>query len=381
MDEHGLARSRASILVVCATLALALVGCGASVPSPTPTSNRTTSPAVTSSPETTAPADAAAVFPVGEPREIATGLSAPWSIVFVGDSALVSERDSGRILELPAGGGVREVGVVEGVQARGEGGLLGLAVDQDRRLYAYSTGGQGNRIQRFALTGTGGSFALGAAETILDGLPSAGNHNGGRIAFGPDDMLYAGVGDAGSPQNAQDPGSLGGKILRMTPDGGIPSDNPDPASLVYSSGHRNVQGLGWAQDGSMYASEFGQDTWDELNVIVAGGNYGWPDAEGTAGAAGLIDPVLQWRPDEASPSGIAMVAGSVVIANLRGERLTVVPIGDPSTGTASYAGEYGRIRDAVLAPDGTLWFVTNNTDGRGDAREGDDRIQSVELAG
>ena len=156
---------------------------------------------------------------------------------------------------------------------------------------------------------------------VLDGLPAAGNHNGGRIAFGPDGMLYAGAGDAAQGDRAQDLDSLGGKILRMTPDGGIPDDNPFAGSLVYSYGHRNVQGLAWTEDGTMFATEFGQDTWDELNIIEAGGNYGWPIVEGQGGGDEFIDPVQQWRPDAASPSGMAIIGGTIFIANLRGEVL------------------------------------------------------------
>jgi glucose/arabinose dehydrogenase len=313
----------------------------------------------------------------GQPADVTTGLEAPWSIAFVGDTALISERDSARILELAGDGSTREVGVVEGVRSRGEGGLLGLAVDADDRLYVYSTVGDGNRIQRYDLTGAPGSFGLSAPVTLLAGLPAAGNHNGGRLAFGPDGLLYASVGDAGQPANAQNPTSLSGKILRMTADGGIPPGNPDPASLVYSSGHRNVQGMGWAQDGTMFASEFGQDTWDELNIIVAGGNYGWPDAEGIAGVEGFIDPVQQWHPDSASPSGLVVIGGTVFVANLRGEVLRGISVTDPTTSIDYFAGQFGRIRDVIAAPDGALWFVTNNTDGRGDARDGDDRVMSV----
>jgi glucose/arabinose dehydrogenase len=358
-------------------LLVALVACATQPPQAAPTSMSPASPSA--SPKPSAAQASPAVLPTGDPGEIASGLDAPWSIVFVGDTPLVSERDSGRILELGSTGATREVGSVPGVAPRGEGGLLGLAVDDTERLYVYSTADQGNRIQRFSLIGSPGSYALGDAEVILEGLPSAGNHNGGRIAFGPDGMLYVGVGDAGRPERAQDTDSLGGKILRMTPDGLIPTDNPDPESLVYSSGHRNVQGLDWSPDGTMYASEFGQDTWDELNRIVPGGNYGWPDAEGIAGIAGYLDPILQWAPVDASPSGLAVIGGTAFIANLRGERLTAVPIADPAAEAQFYPGEYGRLRDVVLAPDGTLWFLTNNTDGRGDARDGDDRILSVRL--
>ncbi|WP_407318056.1 PQQ-dependent sugar dehydrogenase [Isoptericola halotolerans] len=304
---------------------------------------------------------------------VVSGLDVPWSVVFHDDTALVSERESGRVVELADDGGPREVGVVDEVTPGAEGGLLGLAVHEDR-LYAYFTAGAENRIERYDLVGGPGSLGLGASETVLDGIPSARNHNGGRIAFGPDGMLYATAGDAGDPASAQDRGSLAGKILRLTPDGEVPDDNPFDGSPVYSSGHRNPQGIAWDEDGTMYASEFGQDTWDELNVIEPGADYGWPEVEGVAGDDRFVDPVQQWRPAEASPSGIAVADGSIWIANLRGERLREVPLDDLSASTEHLVGQHGRLRDATAAPDGFLWVLTNNTDGRGDPAPDDDRI-------
>lgn len=311
---------------------------------------------------------------------VATGLDAPWAIAFTGDSPLVSERDSGRVLEFDAEGNSREVGVVANAAGSGEGGLLGIA-DRDGFLYAYLTAGEENRIEQRELTGTPGALALGPPETVVGGITAGRVHNGGRIAFGPDGMLYATTGDAGDRDSAQDLESLAGKILRMTPDGAPPGDNPFPGSLVYSYGHRNPQGIAWDPAGVLYASEFGQDTWDELNIIRAGGNYGWPEAEGIAGREGFIDPVQQWAPADASPSGIAVVDGSVFIANLRGELLRQVPLQDPGSAAEYYAGDYGRLRDAVEAPDGSLWVLTNNTDGRGTPAPGDDRILRFEPQG
>ncbi len=311
--------------------------------------------------------------PLGLPETVAEHLEAPWSIAFHEGTPLVSERDSARVLELDADGAFREVAVIAGVVPRGEGGLLGL-VAHEGFLYVSSTAGDGNRIERYELRGAPGSLALGPAEAILDGIPAAGNHNGGRIAFGPDGMLYATAGDAGRPDAAQDPDSLAGKILRLTPEGGVPEDNPFPRSPVYSLGHRNPQGLAWAPDGTLYASEFGQNTWDELNAIEAGGNYGWPEVEGIAGADGFIDPVQQWAPADASPSGIAIRGEAIFIANLRGQRLREVPLGAPGTATEHLVGESGRLRDVAVAPDGSLWVLTNNTDGRGAPGPDDDRI-------
>ncbi|TYD00764.1 PQQ-dependent sugar dehydrogenase [Arthrobacter echini] len=310
---------------------------------------------------------------------IASGLDAPWSFVVDGDTALVSERDSGRILELTADGEQREIATIDAATPMGEGGLLGLAV-RDDDLFAYFTAGDENRVERYELTGAPGSLGLGEPETILDGIASARTHNGGRIAFGPDGMLYVTVGDAGNREAAQDRNSLSGKILRLTPDGDVPEDNPFDGSPVYSYGHRNPQGLAWDDDGTLYASEFGQDTWDELNIIEPGRNYGWPVVEGMADDDRFVDPVQQWAPADASPSGMAIAEGSIWIANLRGERLREVPLEDTSASTEHLVGEYGRLRDVAVAPDGTLRVLTNNTDGRGDPGQDDDRVLRLDPA-
>ncbi|AHW63659.1 Putative glucose sorbosone dehydrogenase [Corynebacterium glyciniphilum AJ 3170] len=328
-----------------------------------------------------APSDAgeATEADFADPEVVAEGLDAPWSLAFTDEGVpLLSERDSARILELDETGEPRELAVVEDAAPRGEGGLLGIAVHESY-LYAYYTAEDDNRISRFELSGQSGALEVGEAETVLDGLPAAGHHNGGRIAFGPDGMLYAAVGDAGTTARAQDLDSLSGKILRMGPDGSVPGDNPFEDTLVYSYGHRNPQGIGWGPDGTMYASEFGQDTWDELNLIEPGENYGWPDAEGITGDDAFTDPVQQWEPAEASPSGITVTGDAVYIANLRGERIIEVPLDDTSASSEHLVGEHGRLRDVVTAPDGSLWILTNNTDGRGEPGPGDDRILRITL--
>ncbi len=329
----------------------------------------------------------------GGTGDVVTGLAAPWSMALLSDgSMLVSERDSGRILEVSTGGAARPAGTVPGVVHSGEGGLLGLAVRLGAcgdfpspdpatgclRVYAYLTTGTDNRILRMPLLGAAGARSLGEPTVILDGIPKANNHNGGRIAFGPDGMLHASTGDAGNRNAAQDPESLGGKILRLTPDGGIPDGNPFPDSPVWSLGHRNVQGIAWDGRGRMWASEFGQNTWDELNEIKAGGNYGWPVVEGKGGDPRFVDPVLQWTTDEASPSGIAISGTTLYMAALRGERLWVVDLAGTPLAQARLAGALGRLRDVALTGDGRLYVLTNNTDGRGSPKPGDDRI--VEIA-
>jgi glucose/arabinose dehydrogenase len=322
--------------------------------------------------------------PTGELAAFATGLQAPWSIVpLTSGSVLISERDSALVKEVAPGGAIRSVGTVADVVPGGEGGLLGLAALQNGSgsfLYAYFTAAGDNRVVRMPLDGGPGGYTLGAPEPIFSGIPKAGNHNGGRIAFGPDGKLYLTAGDAGNRDAAQDLGALGGKILRLLPDGSVPADNPFPGSPVYSYGHRNPQGLAWQADGQLWASEFGQDTWDELNRIVPGGDYGWPVVEGVGGDPSYIDPVAQWSTDEASPSGLAIVGDTAFLASLRGERLWAVDLVGAVTSTPFFVGELGRIRDVVDIGDGSaLLMLSNNTDGRGSPQAGDDVLYRVSL--
>jgi glucose/arabinose dehydrogenase len=277
-------------------------------------------------------------------------------------------------------GRLEPIGTVPGVVHTGEGGLLGLAF-RDGWLYAYETTASDNRVVRMRLSS---GLSLGAPEVLLDGLQKGSNHNGGRIAFGPDGLLYVTVGDAGTTSNAQDLHSLNGKILRMTPDGRVPASNPFPASYVYSYGHRNPQGLAWDARGRLWASEFGQDTWDELNRIRPGKDYGWPVVEGQAHDDRFVDPIVQWHTDEASPSGLAFVGGSFWMAALRGERLWRITIGDDDVAATAVllAGDdsRGRLRDVAPGSDGSLLVLTDNTDGRGDPRPGDDRLLRIGLS-
>jgi len=373
------------------TGALGLAGCAAPAPEGTEGIRLGTPAPSPTRPPSAAPSPAPGpVQPAGTPRDVATGLNAPWSIARLpSGSALISERDTARIRELTPDGTLLDVGVVEGVAAGGEGGLLGLAAAPEDAsaadadwLYVYLTSASDNRVVRIRLEGSPGSLELGAREEVLSQLPRAGNHNGGRIAFGPDGRLYVTVGDAGRAASAQDAGSLGGKILRIEPDGTVPADNPTAGSPVYSLGHRNPQGIAWDGSGRMWAAEFGQNTWDELNVIEPGANYGWPVVEGTGDRAEFVDPVMQWATRDASPSGLASVRGTLFLAGLGGERLWVVqPAAEGGVGDVVeyFRDDYGRIRDVAAGPDGSLWMLTNNTDGRGSPREGDDRLIQVDL--
>jgi glucose/arabinose dehydrogenase len=343
--------------------------------------------------ETPAPEDTQAPQPGGsaeagpvevETTVVAAGLEAPWDLVFTPDGeALVSERDSSRLLSIDSSGNVEELQRLP-ENGTGEGGLLGIALspnyESDGYIYAYYTTDTDNRVTRFRLGED--------PEPILTGIPVLTYHNGGRIAFGPDGNLYVGTGDAGDTSNSQDLNSLGGKILRVTPDGDVPADNPFSNSPIYSYGHRNVQGLAWDEGGQLYATEFGQNRYDEVNRIQPGGNYGWPAVEGEGGffASGeYIDPIATWATSEASPSGAAILKngaipqweGSFFMAALRGQRLYRLAL-DPS-GTVTeqeelLSGQAGRLRHVVQAPDGSLWVLTSNRDGRGTPIATDDRI-------
>ncbi|HEX7300611.1 MAG TPA: PQQ-dependent sugar dehydrogenase [Solirubrobacteraceae bacterium] len=309
---------------------------------------------------------------------VASGLEVPWGVALLPDgSALVSERPTGRIVRVPRNGGrAQTVMRVPGVVADGEGGLLGLAISPhyiaDKLVYAYLTTASDNRIVRFRLGGR--------VRPILTGLQKASIHDGGRIAFGPDGMLYAGVGDAGNPANAQNRSSRNGKILRIAPNGSIPRGNPFPGSPVWSLGHRNVQGLAWDGAKRLWATEFGQNTWDEVNLIRKGRNYGWPVVEGKGGTQGgrFTNPLVTWRTDQASPSGVAVFGSNLFVGALRGERLWRIPIRGTSLGRPQslLRGRFGRLR-TVVAVRGSLWVTTSNRDGRGSPRSGDDRILRV----
>jgi glucose/arabinose dehydrogenase len=325
-----------------------------------------------------------------EVSTLATDLEVPWSFAFLpGGDALVTERDSGRLLRVSPSGEVQEIQTLpEG--GSGEGGLLGVAVspdyEDDRYIYAYYTTRVDNRVVRFRMGER--------PEPILTGIPVNTYHDGGRIKFGPDGLLYVSTGDAGDSGNSQDRNSLGGKILRIEPDGSVPADNPFPGNPVYSYGHRNVEGFAWDSEGQLYASEFGASTWDEVNRIEAGENYGWPAVEGRGGEdQGYVDPITVWPTSEASPSGAEIMVegaitqweGDLFVAALRGERLWRLELNDSGEVVGREKlldGEVGRLRDVIQAPDGSLWVSTSNYDSYGNpVSELDDRILRLAPAG
>jgi glucose/arabinose dehydrogenase len=372
---------RAVLRVVVGALVplLALTACS---PDPDAGPGPATVTATTSGPSPSDPSDR----PHGEVRppevleEVATGLAVPWGVDFLPDRrAVVTERDSARVLLVdPDGGEPVVAGTIEEAAPQGEAGLLGVAVspdfERDRLVYLYVSTGTDNRVVRAEL---GRDDTLGPTEVVLDGIPLGAIHDGGRLAFGPGDgFLYVSTGETGVGELSQDRDSLGGKILRITTDGEPAPGNPDPDSPVWTWGHRNVQGLAFDDDGNLWASELGQSTYDELNLIEPGANYGWPEAEGRSIEESFTNPRVVWATSEASPSGLAFLDGHLWMAGLGGVRLWRVDVtdGDASDPADFFVGEYGRLRTVVTAPDGRLWVTTSNRDGRGAPSDSDDRI-------
>jgi aldose sugar dehydrogenase len=311
----------------------------------------------------------------GDPgaQEVVSDLEAPWGLVPLKDgSFLISERDTRKIVRV-RNGSTSDLRTIDEADPAGEGGLLGLAItENEKTVFAYYTAANDNRIVSMSWDGR----ELGAPKVILRDIPKGFIHNGGRMVIGPDGYLYVGTGESGEGGLAQDKDSLGGKILRLRLDGSPAPGNPFD-NEVFSYGHRNVQGLAFDDDDRLWASEFGQQTWDELNLIREGANYGWPEVEGSGSVRGMTNPKVVWRTRDASPSGLAYWQDALWMAGLRGERLWQIPLDGTSTGdpVAHFRGDYGRLRTVEVAIDGNSLLLTNsNTDGRGDPSSADDRL-------
>ncbi|MGB8232701.1 MAG: PQQ-dependent sugar dehydrogenase [Methanobacterium sp.] len=309
---------------------------------------------------------------------LAENLSIPWAMDFLPNNTMIFTQRGGAV-SLLDNGVVKNVGNIS-VTAVGESGLLGVAVDpefsQNKYIYLYYTSSRGNRISRFVLTDK-----LQNETILLDNIPSASIHNGGRIKFGPDGKLYITTGDANNRSSAQDINSLSGKILRMNKDGSVPADNPYK-NYVYTLGNRDPQGLAWnPNNGILYESEHGDIQNDEINVLVSGGNYGWPIYQGNNNAQGYISPLIVYTNFTLAPSGMAFYNNKLYVAGLRGSQVRQINLSDNGTSVAgqqSLFTQFGRIRD-VVAHNGYIYICTSNTDGRGIPQIGDDKIIRIKV--
>lgn len=310
---------------------------------------------------------------------VAENLSIPWSIQKAGQVFYISER-TGTIARVENGRVRRQRAILEKPLAKAdEAGLLGFILDprfdENKRAFAYYTytdsRGQFNRAVTLNYDGEQWT----EERILLDRIPSAAYHHGGRLKIGSDQKLYITTGDATRPESAQDLSSLNGKILRMNLDGSIPADNPFPNSFVYSYGHRNPQGLAWI-NGSLYESEHGQYAHDEVNRIKPGANYGWPVIQGTEKKNGMEAPLFQSGEETWAPSGIVTYKDKIYTATLRGNAVREFNLSEGKSRPVITG--LGRIRDVYI--DGEyLYFVSNNTDGRGNPLKNDDKLYRVLL--
>lgn len=314
-----------------------------------------------------------------ETEILAENLDTPWAIDFLPDNRMIFTERGGRVSILD-NGTTKTVGNINVVEIS-ESGLHGIAVDPDfnenRFVYIYYTSQTGNRVSRFTL-----NERLENETILIDNIPSGSIHNGGRIKFGPDGMLYITTGDAGNSQLAQDTNSLAGKILRINKSGSVPPDNPF-GNYVYSYGHRNPQGITWNPlTRELYSSEHGPTRNDEINIIVRGGNYGWPLYQGTESAQGYIRPLIVYTDFTLAPSGISYYNSVLYVAGLRGSQLRKITLsadGNTVTGEEALFTNLGRIRE-VVEHDGYLYITTSNRDGRGIPQTNDDKIIRVKIS-
>jgi glucose/arabinose dehydrogenase len=319
---------------------------------------------------------------------VAQNLDTPWGIAFLPNGGMLVTERKGTV-QMIANGTTTLIAQISSSKEIGEGGLLGIALhpnfSDNSYVYLYYTYNQNganteNRVVRMTYQ----DGALVNEKTIVDAIPGASNHNGGRILFGPDDYLYVGTGDAQEPSKSQDTKSLAGKILRVRDDGSIPSDNPY-GNAVYSYGHRNVQGLAWDATGQLWATEHGrsglQSGLDEVNKIEKGKNYGWPDIQGDESKSGMERPFLQSGDKTWAPGGMDYTNGNLYFVGLRGAAVYHFSVtGGASTMHEHFTNEYGRLRDIHIGKDGFAYITTSNNDGRGVAKEGDDKILKIKAS-
>lgn len=319
-------------------------------------------------------------------------LDTPWAIAFLPDTGMLVTERAGTVRLVDSNGNLQQepVAKLSEVTEIGEGGLLGIALHPNFSsnnyvyvYYTYSSSGSNtlNRVSRLTYK----DKKLTDEKIIVDKIPGASNHNGGRIKFGPDNFLYITAGDAQNPSQAQDKNTLGGKILRVTDEGKPATGNPFN-SLIYSLGHRNPQGIAWDASGNLWETEHGRSAptgLDEVNLIQAGKNYGWPTIQGGETRSGMETPKI--NSGEATtwaPAGAVFVNNSLFFAGLRGVTLYEAVIqGDRVIELKEHlVGQYGRLREVIAGPDGMLYITTSNRDGRGVPNSADDRIIRVSPA-
>ncbi|OGE14048.1 glucose sorbosone dehydrogenase [Candidatus Curtissbacteria bacterium RIFCSPLOWO2_12_FULL_38_9] len=314
---------------------------------------------------------------------VASNLEIPWALAFLPNGSLMFTERKGNVWLIDTDGNLSNKPVAQiNVKTIGESGLHGIAIhpnfNQNQFIYLYYTyEGEGdetrNRVSRFTLENN----RLTDETFIVNGIPGAIFHDGGRIKFGPDGFLYIATGDAREPSLSQNTNSLAGKILRVTDNGSPVPDNPF-SNLVYSYGHRNPQGLTWDSQGRLWENEHGQSATDELNLIEAGANYGWPTIRGDETQQGLKSPIIHSGSDTWAPSGNAYLNGSIFFVGLRGQALYEAKIENgEATLVEHLKGQLGRMREVVVGPDNMLYITTSNRDGRGIPTSEDDRLIRV----
>ncbi len=315
----------------------------------------------------------------GSADVIVENLQIPWEIVKSGETFYMTERE-GTIAKYEDGKLDREeIMLDKPLLTKGEGGLLGIELYPDfsesGKAFVYHTYEEDGQTVNRVIEATKSDNGWNETNELISGIPGSLYHNGGRIKIGPDEKVYITTGDATNPDLAQDKTSLAGKILRMNQDGSIPDDNPFANSYVYSYGHRNPQGLAWDDGGQLYSSEHGDSAHDEINKIVPGENYGWPVIEGDEEQEGMTSPMYHSGKDTWAPSGIVIKDQTLYAATLRGNEVRSFALDENNSETV--ISGFGRLRS--LYYDDSLYAVTNNTDGRGNASEKDDRFIEIQL--
>lgn len=315
---------------------------------------------------------------------IAENLDVPWAIDFLPNDQIIFTQRSGAISVIDTNGDISPIANID-INNVGEGGLLGIAVDPDFNnnnyiytYYTYSSSGENtlNKVSRFTLENN----QLINEKVLVDNIAGASNHDGGRIKFGPDGYLYITTGDAQVPSRSQDINSLSGKILRVTKDGTAAPGNPFK-TRIYSWGHRNPQGIAWDNNGNLWSTEHGrsgiESGLDELNLIKAGVNYGWPTIEGNETKSGMETAIINSGANDTwAPAGLTYLNGKFYFGGLRGSALYEY---NPETKKLNeyFKNELGRIREVIVGPNNLLYITTSNKDGRGDPKSGDDKIIQV----